>query len=128
MDDFTKQVYDDLYNEFIELVKPDMTRKEFVTCYLGTFLGRPPQDIHEQMIVAEDRILNAIWKAQIKGTSLGETEAEFMETILEVGDENYIDKYIKIFNQMEELKECLLSELLIRCLEGAKKVLVTHNR
>ena len=120
-----QEIFDKLFNEFIAGVKVDITRKEFINWYLGTFLGRPPKFLYKKLIVDDNDVIKAAWIDQIENNSLWLPEEEFIRNILEVHDDkNYLDEYINIYNNTEQLKDCELGELMLKCLIESKKI--TH--
>jgi hypothetical protein len=117
-----EQIYKELLDEFLDLVKPTMTRKEYLTCYLGTFLGRPPSFIHDKLIHTSDNMFDNIWLDQINTAELSTPEQQFMIDVLKVKDANdFINGYIEVWNKSSDLDKLGSGKLMLECLARSKK-------
>ena len=116
----TEEIYKNLLDEFLDLIKPTMNRKEYLTCYLGTFLGRPPSFIYDKLINADIEMFENIWLEQINIAELSPLEYQFMTNILKVNDDNFINNYIVIFYNTFGLDKLESGKLMLECLVKSK--------
>ena len=86
----------------------NISREQFVGVYVQTF-------------VPTEGFTSKALKAGIKGTSLIDTETNFLIACVNL-EAKSVQDYIDLYNTFEKLPRCQLGELCLRCLEAFKNI------
>ena len=105
------------FNNFTKMLKNKMSRKEYISVFLSTFLGSQFNfDQHNDMF-------DTICHESINMVSLCEDEIQFFHMMVDhMLKQNYVEEMIEKYHSIPNLARCQLGPNILRCLEYSKKI------
>jgi hypothetical protein len=100
-----------------------MNRQLYLSIYLGNFLGNY---FKLPLQTQTDEKFNSFCHKVIDKISLCSEEIEFFHKMVDVKEaDNYINKWIELYNSIENLKNCQLGENILKCIELSKHLSIS---
>jgi len=99
--------------------KTSMTREEYLSNYLCSFLGNYPCKINN---------FDSNFHRVVDSNSLCNEEIDYFHKMIDCRleeSENYIDKWIKLFKETKNLDACQLGPNMLKFLEGSKNLTIS---
>lgn len=116
-----------LVNKFESAIKNKMDRKFYLSIFLGILLGEqffPMTEEDFQTIKNMDnKIFGDYCHKLIDCISLCDEEIDFLRQIVDLETtEQYVEKCLSIYRQIEGLNQCQLGDIMFKCLDLSLRV------